>query len=515
MAEPERSDNVLRRTAGGAGWTISWRVATRALGFLSTIVLARLLVPADFGLVSLAMSFATAIDVFAEIGVRGALVRAPESDKDTYDAAFTLSALRGMLTTLIVVASAGLFTRSLGDPRLYWVVLTLSSTILLNALENVGVADFQRYLNFQREFQLLIFPRLVQVAVTIALALSFRSYWALVAGILISRVLQTVASYALHPYRPRLSLKAWREIAGFSFWTWLLSMAQMIRERVSVMIMGASLSVAGLGLVGVGMEVAELPASELLGPAARASFAGFAAARRGHQSVSDVYLRIVALALVATAPVAIGVSAVAAPVVHALFGDKWLQAIPVVQILGAAGAFSALRQISWSLFNALAYLRWLFSIAVFLCIIQLALLVLSVGHWGLVGAAVAFAAVRLIEPVVLSVVTFRTFAIRPGDLLSRTWRCLVASTAMTILLVTSGLGWAGAAPNVAADIRQLLIASASGAATYATILFSLWLASGKPNGPEVDLLSILQEGSLGLIRIVKHRTALILGVTSR
>lgn len=515
MAEPERIDDVLRRTAGGAGWTISWRVATRALGFLSTLVLARILVPADFGLVSLAMSFTTAIDVFAQIGVRGALVRAPESDEDAYNAAFTFGALRGVLTTLLIVASAGLFTQSLGDPRLYWVVLTLSPSVLLNGLENVGVADFQRHLNFQREFQLFIFPRLAQVVVTIALALSFESYWALIAGILTSRVLQTFASYALHPFRPRLSLKAWRQIAGYSVWTWLVSMALMIRERVSTMIMGASLSVAGLGLFGVGLEIAELPASELLGPAGRASFAGFAAASRGRQSVPEVYLRIVSLALVATAPVAIGISAVAAPLVHVLFGEKWLQAVPVVQVLGAVGVFAALRQISFTLFSALAYLRWLFSIAVFLCLTQFALLVGSVHRWGLVGAAVAFAAVRLIEPVVLLVITFRVFAIQPGDLLSRTWRCSIASAVMAILLGVSGLGWAGEAPTVAADVWQLMTASISGAASYAAILFGLWLANGKPDGPELDLLSILWQSSVGLIRLVRQRTALIWGAILR
>src|SRR5271166_5965761 len=92
--DPDRTGSLLEKTAGGAGWTIGWRATTRALGFLSTLVLARILVPADFGLVALAMSFSRAIDTFADLGVQEALVRASHSSRATYDTAFTINAIR-------------------------------------------------------------------------------------------------------------------------------------------------------------------------------------------------------------------------------------------------------------------------------------------------------------------------------------------------------------------------------------------------------------------------------------
>jgi O-antigen/teichoic acid export membrane protein len=80
----------LEKTAGGAGWTIGWRATTRALGFLSTLVLARILVPADFGVVALAMSFLRALDILTDLGVQEALVRASTSRREAYDTAFTI-----------------------------------------------------------------------------------------------------------------------------------------------------------------------------------------------------------------------------------------------------------------------------------------------------------------------------------------------------------------------------------------------------------------------------------------
>jgi lipopolysaccharide exporter len=508
MPDLDRTDDLLKRTAGGAGWTISWRAATRALGFLSTLVLARILVPADFGLVALAISFSRAIDVFGEIGAREALVRLTDAHRDDYDAAFTMNAIRGVITTALVVATAGMFARFFGDPRLYVVVLALSLTVLLDALENVGVADFRRHLDFHREFQLFIFPRIAQVVITITLAITLANYWALVAGILTARLLQTIASYVMHPYRPRLSLKAWRNLVGFSVWTWLLSMARMVRERCVIMVIGGTLDTTALGVYAVGSEIATLPESEFIGPLSRACYAGFSAARRAGLSVSETYLRIVSSTSILVIPASIGISSVAGPVVYVAFGPKWLAAVPVVEIFAIVGMLAVVSRISMSLFNAFAYLGSLFWCTVFGSVLQLALLIPMVRHGGIEGAAYAWAIAALIEQAVLSTLTFRRFAIRTQDLLRRIWRSLMASAAMTAFLMLSGLGWAPTAPTVAANVQQLCIASLSGACAYTAILLGLWLVSGRPNGPEVDVLSVLRGVAARLYGFVSRQTAL-------
>lgn len=508
MIDPDRTDDVLRKTAGGAGWTIGWRGATRALGFLSTLVLARVLVPADFGLVALAMSFSRAVDVFGEIGVKEALIRATNSNRDAYDAAFTVNATRGVITTALIAASAGPFARFFGDPRLYFVVLALSVTILLDALENIAVADFRRHLDFHREFQLFVFPRMAQVVVTVTLALVFANYWALVAGILISRTLQTIISYVMLSYRPRISLQAWRDIVGFSVWTWLLSMVQMIRDRCVVMVVGGMLNPAALGVYSVGSEIATLPETEFILPLGRACFAGFAAARRAGLSVPETYLRILSSTSIIAIPASIGISSLAAPLVHVAFGSKWLEAAPVVEILAAAGALAVLTRISTALFNAFAYLGPLFWISVFMSLVQLVVLVPLVWYAGIVGAAIALAFAALIEQAVLSTLAFRRLAIGVGHLLSRIWRCLAASAAMTVLLALSGLGWASSADTISGNLRQLFVTSLSGAAAYLIILLGLWLISGRPNGPEVDVLSVVRGGSTRLYGFVSRQAAL-------
>src|ERR1700759_3239894 len=117
--------SVSRRVAMGAGWVFAWRLATRNLGLLSTLVLVRLLQPSDFGLVALATGFIDAADALSAIGVQDALVRAPVTDRDLYDTGFALSLLRGVLTAALIAAIAWPIGDFFADRRLSVVMLAL------------------------------------------------------------------------------------------------------------------------------------------------------------------------------------------------------------------------------------------------------------------------------------------------------------------------------------------------------------------------------------------------------
>lgn len=515
MTELDGTRELLEKTAGGAGWTIGWRVATRILGVLSTLILARILLPADFGLVALGMSFSRAVDILADLGVQEALVRANAPSRDVYHAAFTINAIRGGITATVLGLSAAPFAHFFGDPRLTYVVLALAGAVVLDAFENVGVADFRRNFAFRREFQLSILPRMAQVIVSVTLALTWASYWALVAGILTGRILQTIASYAMHPYRPKISLVAWREVFSFSFWTWLVGMARMIRGRGITMIVGGMLNPTLLGAYTVGAEIATLPETELIGPLCRVCFASFSAARRAGMSVAEPYVRLVSSTFVVALPACVGISSVAAPLIVVAFGAKWLQATIVIQVMAMAGVFGVWGRISQTLFSAYAYLRSLFWITVIMSLVQFLLLGIFVWYWGIAGAAIAVALALMVEQTVYAVFAVRRFAMRSSDLLRRTWRCLLATAAMTAFLASSGLGWQATAQSTSAGAGRLLLACGAGAAVYTIVLLGLWLASGRPAGAEMDLLELVRRATYRLGGMLSRRAALLWSAGSR
>ena len=142
--------SILRRTATGAGWILGWRACARGLGVISTLVLVRLLVPADFGLVALATGFWQAIDALSSLGIEEAMIREKTPSRALYDTGFTINALRGVLTIVIVVSSAWPFAWFFDEPRLVPVLLSLTVVAFANAIENIGIVDFRRDLDFRK-----------------------------------------------------------------------------------------------------------------------------------------------------------------------------------------------------------------------------------------------------------------------------------------------------------------------------------------------------------------------------
>ncbi len=155
-------ETLLAKTAKGAGWIIGWRMVTRVLGMMSLLFLVRLLLPSDFGLVTLAMGFSQAIDALSALGVEEAVIREKNPTKDLYNSAFTINVIRSVATATLLVAASWPVAQFFGDTRLFPVLLVLALSALINGLENVGIIEFRRNMQFDREFLMLSIPRVVR-----------------------------------------------------------------------------------------------------------------------------------------------------------------------------------------------------------------------------------------------------------------------------------------------------------------------------------------------------------------
>jgi O-antigen/teichoic acid export membrane protein len=488
MSQPDVSGSILARTAKGAGWIIAWRMLTRILGTVSTLMLVRFLLPADFGVVALGVNFMQAVESLGFVGVEEALIREKAPERDLYDTGFTLNVLRGLAMALVLAGAAIPAGGFFGDPRLANVLLALALGTLIEGATNIGTVDFRRDFAFHRELLLLILPRLASIALMVGMAVLWQTYWALVAGILSMRVLKVAMSYRMHPYRPRLTLRARRALLGYSLWTWAVSMAAVARERSNALLIGRMLDPMRVGVFSVGADLASLPTTELVVPLSRAAFSGFSAARHTGESMAETYLRVVSSTALLTLPMGIGLSLVADPLVRLAFGDAWLDAVPVVRILGLSGAAAVFDYIGWTLFFAHAQLSTVFRVTCLSAVVRVLLLLVLLPHFGLIGAAVATLVSVSAEAVCYLGLIFHHLDLSPGALLRRIWRCLLASAVMVLALVPAGLGWVAVPAPPAELALHLLEAVLAGALAYSATLLLAWYCSGRPAGAEADAL---------------------------
>jgi len=490
---------ILTRMAKGAGWVLAWRMATRSLGLISTLVLVRLLDKSDFGLITLAYGFSAALEASLAIGVETQIVRARDPSRALYDTAFTLNVIRGVLLAILVVAGAAPVARFFGDVRLENVVYVLALLPLSAGFTNVGVMDFQRALDFGKEFRLIIVPRLLQVIVAIGAAVVLRSYWALLLGIAVARVMNMAMSYVMHPFRPRLSLAAWRDLLGVSFWTWTGNVAAVIRDRMDSFIIGRLLGLPPVGIYTVSLEIATLPASELVTPIGRAGMAGFAATNRaGATAVAETFLRLIGFTALIAIPAGIGVSLVAGPIVALALGQTWAEAAGLIRLLGFVCVFLSLGLVCNALLNALAMMRTLFLISLAGAALKGLFLFVFAPRLGLTGVGLAVVFASVAENLTLVLVGARRAGVSSWAILPRLWRPLLASLVMVLVLLAAGLGWQPVPQTAVQGAVALAIGAALGAAAYAAALSGLWWLSGRPPAAEADALELLRRALGGL-----------------
>ncbi len=450
----------------------------------------RFLVPADFGVVALGAAFVSAVEALVFIGVEEALVRQKAPTRAHYDTGFTLNVIRGVSLSLVLAGLALPAGGFFGEPRMSEVLFVLALATFLNAFTNIGLVEFRRDFAFHREFVALIVPRLIGMILMVGCAVVLRSYRALMVGIL-SQCIATVAiGYVLHPYRPRFSLAAWGDLAGYSMWNWITALATLVRERSNAFMLGHVMGAAQVGVYAMGSDVALLPSTELIGPFSRAAFSGFSAARNEGDSSARTFLQMIGGVMMLSLPAGFGLSLLAHPLVALAFGPLWMDAVPVVQVLGAAGALSVFSYLSGTFLNAHALLRTVLAITVAAAALRvgLLLLLLVVWPWGLTSSAISVAASVLLGDVLCTAVMRHRFGVTLGMLATRLWRSFAATVVMTACLFAAGLGGRPFAGDAMVQAWHLAGGVLVGAASYTASLLAFWLLAGRPDGGETHVL---------------------------
>ncbi|MHB1204996.1 MAG: lipopolysaccharide biosynthesis protein, partial [Rhodospirillaceae bacterium] len=340
ITEAAAPPSLSRRIATGATWMILQRLAVRGIGLVSTMILARLLIPADFGIVALATSLAALLDSLFEFGFDLALIHRQTSDRKHYDSAWTLSVLRGVVTALLILAIAKPMGALYNDPRLISVMMWLAVAALASGFQNVGIVEFRRELQFDSEFRLLVRSKIVAFAVTITLAWYLRDYRALVAGIIAGKLTGLVLSYTMHPFRPWFSLASGRDFLHFSKWLCLDNIVTAIKTRSDTFVVGKIAGADSLGFYALAYEISNLTSTELVAPISRVLFPGFAKLAGDRERLASGFIQSLAMIVFIAAPMAAGIAMVSDYVVAIFLGPRWQPVIPLIQIMTLYGLFN-------------------------------------------------------------------------------------------------------------------------------------------------------------------------------
>lgn len=483
--------------AGGSAWMLGLRFLQRGIGFVSTIILARLLVPSDFGIVAMAMAIYALVDMIGEFGFDLALIQNQDAERRHYDTAWTFNVIYRSLSALALALAAPFVANAFDEPRVEAVIQVIALAALAQGFENIGIVAFRKELRFNLEFNFRLAKKLIAFVVTVSLAFVLQNYWALVVGILSSHIASVVLSYLMHSYRPRPSFSATRELFSFSGWVFLNSLIRYARMHGPELLLGKLAGAGGLGVYRIAHEVATLPTTELYAPIMRVVFPGFSKISHNRPRLREAYLSMQGVVATVTLPAGIAIIVLADPLVRLLLGVQWLAAIPLIQIIGLHGVIQILHGNRFSLFMALGQPYWV----AFMNLLQASIMLPLMASWLIQGAGMTTAVWSLVVASITTLPVGLWLVTRAINL--STWRflavqlrpaCAGAIMASAMWFV---LDWFGSSEGVIVAIAQLVTAFLVGGVAYLGALLGIWYLVGRPEGAETRIFEIV-----GLDRIM-------------
>lgn len=478
MTSSPPPDSIGRHMVRGGVWMVGMRWATRLIGLVSTMILARLLVPEDFGIVAMAMIVVGFLEVFSYLATDLALIQNQDATREHYDAAWTVNILQALLLTAALFLLAEPAAAYFRDDRLVAVIRWLSLRALLQGFQNIGVVAFRKELDFAKEFRFWIYRRLIQFFITVGLALMLRSYWALVAGIVVGQAIGIALSYAMHPYRPRLCFRRMGELWNFSQWMLIFHVGRFLGLKTDQFVIGRLTGATSMGSYFVASEVATMPTHELAIPLGRGLFPAFAKLTRDPPELAKRFLFVLAALAIVFFSLGFGLAAVSEDAVAVILGDQWSDAAPLMEWLAIFGAFGGFAFGTQPLFIAVGKQR-LFALLTWL---NLVLLVPSMVLAAMSGSLVTIAMVRAFVAIAYAPVLFyyvtRITSVTGRQIVGTLWRPLIAALVMTAAVRLAHPRWIGV------HVVSLAWDVAFGGIVFLTTLLVLWRVGGRPDGPE-------------------------------
>jgi lipopolysaccharide exporter len=474
--------NLRDRMMRGAGWTVLYRVLARSLGIISTLVLAHLLVPADFGIVAMATSLYSLLQLMTSFGLDIALLRDKETTDAHYNCVWTVNVLAGLLIGALMLALAVPAADFYRSPRAAAVIAWLAAAPVLTGFENVGIVNFRKDLRFDRDFHFMSVNRILRFAITLAFALTLRSYWALVIGILAGRASGVLFSYLMHPFRPRFSLRGVVDLMHLSKWLMLHNALSFMRSRSSNVVIGRVAGAGPLGLFSIAAEISDLPAEDLVGPINRAAVPAYMKLAHDLPALRREYLSLLSVVALVAIPV-VTATALCAPFFVLLFlGQKWAPAAGLIEILAFYGITRVIQINAFAAYLAIGKPQYSVGITSIYVSILVVLLISLTPLYGLQGAAWSYVIASSVGlPVDFFFIT-RFLGVRPKGYASSLWRPLCSAALMYVAVRSlcppaPGLTALSSGRSAYALVLYILV----GAPTYILAELLFWQFAGRPS----------------------------------
>jgi O-antigen/teichoic acid export membrane protein len=438
----------------------------------TTLLLARMLSPADYGLMEIAMMFISFVGFFNEIGIGSAIVQRPNLQQAQVNGCFAIAIASSVVLLLLVVAASRPIAHFFHHDELQAMISTLAIGFVIGAFGTVPEAFLRKEMQFKAIAGTTILSILIQSVVSIALAAAGFGVWSLVWGSLVAAAVCSIGFYLLSPWRPkgRYGIREAVDLAIYGMHVTTTRVFWFLYSNADRAVIGKLLGPALLGIYGMAFSLATLPSSQITSLVINVASPLFSKLQQDHERLCSVLIKLTRGIAYVTYPALLGMMACSHELILVVLGPKWIDCLIPFAALCLMGLIKSIDPLLSQMLSSIGNVKKL-AIYTGMCAVVMTLAFIG-GAWldGLRGVSIAWV---VVYPL-LSIKLLRDVSRLIGLPMLHYYRSLLpilggaVLMAVVVQLVRLALYYAGL-PVAAILVLEVL----AGALTYA-----LWIIYG-------------------------------------
>ncbi len=330
-----KEESLKKKTVNGVIWSAIDRFSTQGIQFIFSILIARLLMPSDYGVIAMLGIFLAVSQTFIDSGFGTALVQKANRTETDFSTVFYFNIVVAILFYILLWFSSPYIASFYNIPMLEDVTKVVALILLFGALSGIQSAKLSIAINFKTRAKISVISAISTGCVGLYLAYNGYGAWALVFQMVFSSFLGTILLWYFVRWVPKLvfSWQSFRQL--FSFGSKLLASALLdtTYNNIYPLVIGKVYSSTSLGLYSRASGLAQYPSSNITGVLQSVTFPVLCSIQNDENRLTDAYKRFIRMSAFIIFPLMIGLASVADPFIRVVLTDKWEGAIYLLQIV--------------------------------------------------------------------------------------------------------------------------------------------------------------------------------------
>lgn len=347
--------SLKSKTITGVLWSAVDNFAAQAITFLVGIILARLLTPAEFGLIGMLAIFISVSETFINSGFTNALIRKNDATETDYSTVFYFNLAAGITLFLILLFSAPLIGQFFNEPQLIPIVRVLAIGLIISSLTIIQRTTLTKRIDFKLQAKISLISGILSGIIAIIMAYKGFGVWSLVVKTLSAQAITSLLLWLWNRWRPTLvfSRKSFKEL--FSFGSKLLAsgLIDTLYQNMYYVIIGKFFSPADLGFFTRAKGFVDLPSTNLDAVMTRVTYPVLSQMQDDKVKLKAGYKRMIKSIMFISSVLLIGMAAISEPMIITLIGEPWRKAILYLQIISFIGMLYPLHALNLNMLQVL------------------------------------------------------------------------------------------------------------------------------------------------------------------